>query len=168
MEHSKVDIGDMSDIPPDAPDGEWQAVCSVKERDNKDGFKMLIITWTLEEDRGGGDNAAFEGSRVTDFLVFYPASHANSRMTKIRFRAMREALDLPNMTSLDDLPEFVNELEGKKAIIWTKVNVQKDGQKRTNVFYTAPRGSLTSLSSSRDEDEEVKAPPAKKLKKKSA
>lgn len=157
-----VDTGDMSEIPPDAPAGEWTAVCKVKlAATKKDNYPMLVLNWKLTESfSDGGDDHV--GATVTDFLTFFPAKHAASKMGKLRMKAMCEALgiELPTFTSIqseDDLAEFIAELEGIKAKIWTKLEERKDtGEMTTKVLYSAP--GLRIVAKADDDDDK----PAKK------
>lgn len=161
VDFQQVDCGDMSEIPPDLPAGEWTAVCAVKKSaTSKDKFPMLILEWkTLESNDDA--NEEFVGGRSSDFLVFYPASHRATRMQRQRMRTMCEALGLevPAATSIrtwDDLGEFIAELDGKKATIYTTVQTGKDGERRTRIEYRPQGASLASLRASAEDsaDEE--------------
>lgn len=170
VQFTPVNTGNMSEIPPDLPAGTWEATCSVKKsKTAKDGFPMLILEWKTTEAMTDG-NEDHVGARATDFVTFFPSSHKASKMSKIRLRTMCEALgiEMPTAThvnSWDDLAEFIAELDGCKATIYTLVTERKDnGQLTTTVLYRAPGSSMGSLKAVEEDEDE---PPAKKVKKKS-
>jgi hypothetical protein len=173
VQFTPVETGDMSEIPPDAPAGEWEAVCRVRQaKTSKDSFPMLILEWKLTEALTDG-NEDHVGAKVTDFLVFFPGTHAASKMSKIRLKKMCEALsiELPSVAAIkswDDIADFVKELEGLKAKIYTSVGERKDtGEMVTSVFY-APKGGVGVKAAGGDEDDEDEKPAPKKSAKKPA
>ena len=86
VQFTPVETGDMSEIPPDAPAGEWEAVCKVRQgKTSKDSFPMLILEWKLTDAITDG-NEDHVGAKVTDFVVFFPSTHAASKMSKIRLK----------------------------------------------------------------------------------
>lgn len=141
-----VKTGNMADIPPDLPRGEWIAVCKVKKAaTSKDSFPMLVLEWKTVEALTDG-NESFVGKSVTDFLVFYPGDHKDCKMGRIKLREICGAFEvsLPSVTeveSWDDLGDFVRELEGLKGKIYTTIRQRKDtGEPQTQTSYSAPRG----------------------------
>jgi hypothetical protein len=187
MEFTPIDTGDMSEIPPDAPAGSWTASAAVtKSKTSKDGYPMLKVEWTLET--ATGDNAdgneAFEGARVTDFVVFFPATHRGAKMSRLRLRSICEALqcELPKTDSLSkgswsDVMPFIADLDGAKTAIYTVVSENKEtGEKQTQVRYqdpTKPRVRAEKPDADDEEDEEPKpvtklGPNGRPLKKKKA
>lgn len=179
VQFQSVNTGDLSDIPPDLPAGEWQATCAVKKlATSKDKYPMLALEWKTTEANTDGNEEAV-GGRVTDFIVFYPANHRASRMGKLRLKEVCEALDIEIPTikavkSWDDLADLIDALEGTSAVIYTTVEADKTtGEQRSKIRYSAPGALKTKSKMAAEEDdedsdeEEEKAPVIKKkLKKK--
>ena len=147
---------DIEQLPPDAPAGAWQAVAMTKvAKTAKDSFPMLIVDWELEsayED----ENEQFVGTRVSDFLVFFPEGHKASKMGKIRIRGLCDKLGIArsliptHIATSDDLAEFQAAIDGQKADIWTVIEKSKDKQSgeeviRTAVKYRAPGSTASAL-----------------------
>ncbi len=173
VQFTAVDTGDMSEIPPDLPAGKWLATCSVKKMaTSKDKYPMLVLEWVTSEALTDG-NEGFEGARAADFLVFWPASNKNARRAKQGLKTMCEALGIsvPTATSLkswDDIGEFIAELDGLQATIYTIVETRKDnGEQRTKVLYKQP-GSSFAAAPAADEDDEDEVPVKKAAAKKRA
>jgi len=164
-----VETGNMSEIPPDAPEGAWVARATVKNESNKkSGFPQLVITWKLAEALTDG-NEDFVGSKVREWHIFYPARHEHSRMGKIKFKALCEAagLDIPTISSpfdWADLADFVTELEATDVKLWTYLQTDKQtGEKRTQISFNPPGGAAAAARKSlADEDEEEEKPAAAK------
>ncbi len=170
VQFQPVDTGDMSEIPPDLPAGAWEAQCSVKKaKTSKDSYPMLILEWRTTKALTDG-NEDSEGGKAADFLVFWPANAPASRMARIRLKGMCAALgiDVPSATSIktwDDVADFIEELEGLKAQIYTKVEIRKDtGEQTTKILYTAPGGLKGGKSKAAAEDDEEDEEPVKKSK----
>ncbi len=168
VEFTPVDVGDMSDIPPDLPAGAWVAQCSVKKHTTKDGgYPCLILDWKTTEALTEA-NEDHVGGKTSEFLTFFPAGHKGYRMGCLRLKGLCEALEIEvpaisRLESWDDLADFIGELEGRKATIYTSVEERKDtGEKRTVVRYTAPGGALAKAAAARkgatDDDADEKAP----------
>lgn len=146
LEFSPISTGSMTEIPPDAPAGEWLAEAKVKpSKTQKDGRPMLIVEWTI---RGACDPNLEEhvGKRVTDFIVFWDEKDKASRMAKVRMREMCVALKLesPDTSSFEDgnwssMRPFIEALEGGTHTIFTKVETSKAGEQRAVVSYTRPK-----------------------------
>lgn len=163
-----IETGDLSEIPPDAPAGAWRAKSSVKKAaTSKDNYPMLIIEWSLLEALTDGNEDAV-GGRVADFVTFFPENHKASRMSKMRLKAMCEALnvELPSISAIKswaDLEPLIDALSGLEAEIWTKLEERKDtGEKQTKVCYTEPGVPIGKLRAVDDEEEEEEAPKASK------
>lgn len=170
VQFAPVNTGDMTEIPPDLPAGTWEATCSVKKaKTSKDSFPMLICEWKTTEALTDG-NEDHVGGKVADFVVFYPQGHAASRMSKIRLKAMCEALgiEIPSVTKLtswDDLADFIAELDGIKTTIYTTVQERKDtGELVSKVQFTKPGGSLKAAAAGDDDDEDEEEDEAPKKK----
>lgn len=167
-----VDCGDLNEIPPDLPEGQWSAICRVKKsKTSKDGYPMLVLEWQTEavaDDKE--ENEAFVGMRSSDFVVFFPGTHKAAKMSRARMKGMCEALkiEMPTAKSIkswDDVADFVNALEGLHGVVYTTVEVRKDnGEKATKIHY-APPGRKINLSVTKDEDDDTPAPKGKKGKK---
>ncbi len=175
VQFQQVDTGDMNEIPPDLPAGTWTATCSVKKlATSKDKFPMLCLEWKTSEALTDG-NEDHVGSRASDFIVFWPAAHKASRMAKTRLKSMCEALgiDVPSATKLsswDDISDFIAELDGLQATIYTVVETRKDtGEQVSKVLYKQPGSSFAAAAAvDDDEEEEAPKPAAKKSAKKSS
>ena len=168
-----IEVGDLNDIPPDLPAGAWLAELSVKPsatKPEKGGFPMLILNWKTHESVDG-ENEQFVGQRASDMITFFPKGHKGEKMSKIRLKALCDALEIemPTFTSLkswDDLAPFIEELEGLKATIYTSVQTGNDGVSRTQIRYTPPGAAFAAVSSTDDEDEAPKATTTAKKKSK--
>ena len=156
MEFTPVNY-DGGEVPPEAPAGEWQAVCEVKKsKTQKDRFPKLKLNWKLQ-DTEEEEHKTFLGSSVTDFLVFFPVGHKAAGMAKRRLKKLCEALDIDMSTlptgkasSWDDFAEFIEALDKQVATIWTVVKTDEEsGESRTNVVYSRPGGSFK-----KDEEED--------------
>ncbi len=169
VQFTPVNTGDMSEIPPDLPPGEWTAECSLKKsKTSNGGYPMLIAEWkTLEALTDGNEDHV--GAKAADFIVFFPSNHKASRMTKIRFKKMCEALkiDVPAITKLnswDDIADFIEELDGLKATVYTTVEERKDtGELVSKISYVKPGSSLkAAMADDEDEEDEEEEKPKKK------
>jgi hypothetical protein len=173
VQFQPIDTGDMNEIPPDLPPGEWTAKCSVKRAaTTKDKYPMLVLEWKTTEDLTG-DNEDQVGQRASDLITFFPSNHKATRIFRQRLKAMCDVLgvDVPNGGSLakgswDDLEDFISALEGLSATIYTTVEARKDtGELVTKVRYTKPGGSLALQAAAVTEEEEDETPkkPAPRL-----
>lgn len=160
LEFAPIETGDLTEIPPDAPEGEWVAVCKPKPGLDKEGNPRIILEWTLEEAVTDG-NADFVGSTVTDFfLVFYPARMADkSKRGRRQLRQVCDAceIEVPVIQTVtpQDVEELVQKLDGARARLWTR-NKVNGNEIRTNIYYTAPGGVSAAV-----EVEEAPAPAPK-------
>ena len=116
LEFAPIDTGDLTELPPDAPDGEWVAVLKPKAGLNKEGLPRIILEWTLEEACTDG-NEDFVGGTVTDwFLVFYPARHKNSKNGRRNLRAVCDAceVEVPVLQTVtpEDIEALCQALDG--------------------------------------------------------
>jgi hypothetical protein len=167
-----VDCGDLNEIPPDLPAGEWEAICAVKKsKTSKDGFPMLVLEWqTSAVADDNEENEAFVGMRASDFVVFFPGTHKAAKMSRARLKAMCEALKLEMPTvkaikSWADIEDFTNALSGLHGHIYTTVEVRKDtGDKATKIHYQPP-GRKLNLSAAADDDDDDAPKKGKKGKK---
>jgi hypothetical protein len=168
LQMTPVDTGDMSEIPPDLPAGEWDGTIEVKaSKTSKDSYPMLIIELTTTQAYGdGGEN--YVGARATEFCTFFPETHKASKMSKLRVKALCEAagLDLPDTSSLAEgsfssLEPFVDALESNQIHFWTTTEAdKKTGEVRTRIHFTQPGAKLGSIPAAAAEPElEEVAPP---------
>ncbi len=168
VQFTPVNTGDMQEIPPDLPAGEWEATCSVKKlKTAKDGYPMLCLEWRTTEALTEG-NEDYVGAKASDFVVFWPSSAPASRMSKIRLKAMCTALNIgvPTTTKLkdwEDITDFLGELEGLKGTIYTSVDTRKDtGEQVTKISYNPPGSSLKMKAAAAGADDEDDEPAPKK------
>lgn len=139
-----------TEIPPDAPKGQWvgafQVVKKSLTKDKGDGmrFPMLTLGITLESAEEP-ENESYAGVRLNDWLIFYPNGHKNQKRAKERIAAVGEALGFDpdavipaDITSFDDLQPLVDAIDGQKAAVWTYLRNQ-DGENVTQIAYSAPR-----------------------------
>lgn len=178
LDFEPIDTGDMSEIPPDLPKGEWVGSCVVTPKVTQKGAPMLMLKWTAEEDNTG-ENADQVGNSAPDFLTFMGANDPNAKWSKMAVKALCEAyeIDLPDTSSLKDgsfasLEPFVEALESTKRVFWTTVEKnRKDGTNQTKIHYTQPGKKLKVEEGEGEEDEKPKAKahtngaPKKKVKK---
>ncbi len=170
VQFTPVSTGDMKEIPPDLPAGSWNAQCSVKKaKTARDSFPMLILEWKTLEDLTG-DNEDHVGGKSADFVVFYPQNAPASRMSKIRLKGMCTALGIAvpeamKISSWDDIADFIDELEGLKATIYTTVVTRKDtGETVTKIEYLEPGAKTRAKLAAQDDEEEEDEAPKKKSK----
>lgn len=146
LEFSPISTGSMTEIPPDAPAGEWVAEAKVKpSKTQKDGRPMLIVEWTIREARDPFQEEHI-GKRVTDFIVFWDEKDKASRMAKVRMREMCTSLGIesPDTSSFTEgnwgsMRPFIEALEAGTHTIFTKVETSKAGEQRAVVTYTRPK-----------------------------
>lgn len=164
LQFSPVEVGDMSEIPPDAPEGQWVTSQKVTVRKSAAGDPMLVIDFKLEEALTEG-NEEFVGSKVTKFLVVRGANHQYVKMYRQDLADLCAGLkiDVPRFTTLrsaSDFDEFIAEVEGNRGVAFTKHKKDKTtGEVRTEITFRAPRGSVTSIVS---EDTAEEAAPKKR------
>lgn len=149
LQFTRVETGDMSQIPADAPEGHWVASFRVKvAATSKDKYPMLIVDARLEEALTEG-NENHVGAKVSEFLVFFPSNHNAVKMSRLRLKAFCEALkiELPRVTAIEkasDFDDFIRDIEANKAQVWTKHETDKvTGEIRTKVEFKAPRGTVS-------------------------
>jgi hypothetical protein len=174
IEMTPVETGDMSEIPPDLPDGEWVGsfVCKASHTSEAKGsYPMLVIDAIAEEANTEGNEDAV-GAKATQMVCFFPANHSGAKMSKIRLKQLCEAyeIDPPDTSSLAENPPtweslvpFVEALESQKRLFWTKnVPDKKTGENRTELFFMKPGSKVRAPAP----DDDAPAKPAKTLAKK--
>ena len=148
LDFTPVETGDMSTIPPDAPPGQWVAgfKCTIR-RTNKDGFPMVVIEAYLQEALTEGNEYAI-GSKVADFLTFFPVGHRGFKMGVRRLHDWCGALKiavptLTRITTASDLQPLVDAIEENRAVIWTEHEKDKTtGEIRTKIAFAPPKGQF--------------------------
>ena len=156
------------EVQPDAPPGEWEAICSVKKTKTKDdGYPMLQLDWKLE-DTDNDEHKTFCGTTVPDFLVFFPKGHKGAKMSAKKLRQICELMDIDldsvptgKLSSWDNLEPFVEAVDKQRATIHTKMGKGRDGTPQTEVSYLKPAGVAASSGGDEEEEEEDETPKAK-------
>lgn len=136
------DIGsfDTTEVPPAAPDGEWEGRVTAKVRAaNGTNFPQLVLTWTLETAKTEG-NEPYEGTELTHFITLYPKTHKNHRRSVQACKELSEGLEVqavPTSRFKGDYAALIEELEGRQGTLWTKTSGQF-----TNINYVRPRSYM--------------------------
>ena len=176
IEMAPVVTGDMGDIPPDLPEGEWDGTIEVvKAGPNSKGNAMLTLKFTPLQAYGDTDSEAV-GRSTVDWYVFYPANHEQSKNSKRKIKALCEAakIDLPDTSSLEEgnfssLVPFAEALEANQIHFFTSVQKDKNsGEAQTRIHFSKPGKKLEAAPVEDEEDEKPakkaapsKAPPSK-------
>lgn len=141
LQFSPVETGNLSEIPPDAPPGEWVAACNVKiTATQKDNAPMLVLEYRLEECLTPENSEFPLPTRVTRFLVIRGANHQYVKMFRQDLAAIcaGHGIPVPNLTriaSSADLQPFADELMANRLVVKTVNKTEKTGEVRTNVTY---------------------------------
>lgn len=148
LQFAKVETGDMSQVPPDAPEGCWEAVCKASLKlTSKESLPMIVLDWSLVAALTEG-NEDHIGSRVSDFIVFTPPTHVASKMNRRRLNEVAMALEItvPARTSYateEDFAELLEALNGARCKLWTFHQADKEtGENRTKIRYKARPGEV--------------------------
>jgi hypothetical protein len=160
---------DFSDpLPPEVPDGAYEAHCKAVKLSPKPDFVMFFVEMmtdkALDEANGAG-----EGKTVS--MLFTPKARGHKFFNSFA-RSVKEicaAFDVsPPQVSTADLgtaegwEDFLNSLVGKGATIYVKNEADKKGEMRCNVRLSPPKGATTMAVPAEDE---APAPKGKKGKK---
>lgn len=162
------DSYDVSEIPPDAPEGGWLAEPKAALKKSSKGNPMISIVWKLEEARES-ENENSVGSKVFDNLNFLPKGAPGASLNLRRVKALCDAYEIPATGSKADLVEAINGLG--QVPIWTTHSADKlTGEIRVNVAYRDPSASVAPLQpraadDDDDDDDDDEKPAAKKAKK---
>jgi hypothetical protein len=168
MEYRKVSF-DVTEIAPDAPEGEWQVSiprgkCKVQPT-QKDNFPMLIVPVRLDgTDEEGEQFEKALGVELSTMIVFFDNSNARAaRMSKMRLRQLCEAADV----DLDTIPKEIGDdppnelepliraLEGAKFTAWTRLSTRKDtGEVTSELVFVDPSGALVAGDDDDDDDDD--------------
>jgi len=148
---------DAENIPPDAPPGAWRATATAKAaKTSKDSLPMIVVDWELDS-AYDDENEGFVGSRVSDFLTFFPDTRVQAaRMSKVRLKGFCTKLGIPlsvipkHIASSDDFADFIAAIDGQQADIWTvhETQVNKETNEeivRVKVLYKAPGSTGSAL-----------------------
>jgi len=91
------------------------------------------------------------GSKVAEFLTFFPIGHNAQKMSTIRLHALCAALkiEVPRLTRIEseeDLQPFCAAIEENQAPVWTEHEKdKKTGEVRTKLLFTEPRAKVVPL-----------------------
>lgn len=141
---------DVEAIEPDAYDGEYDAtIDKVEFKGTKaKNQPMIVVTWKLTGTEDDSENCQKSiGAKVTDWIVL--ASDRTGNRGKVKLRTLRDTLQLDpdvlptQISSFDDLKELGQALTGQSMRVWISTSTDNDGNVRTNINYTAPRGAST-------------------------
>lgn len=164
------DSYDVSDIPPDAPEGGWLATPKALLKKSAKGNPMISISWKLEEAKEE-DNENSVGAKIFDNLNFLPKGSPGAALNLRRIKALCDAFEIPATGTKADLVEAINGLG--QVPVWTTHSTDKQtGEVRVNIAYNDPAAGPAKLAekpdsdSDDDEEEEETERPAKKTAKK--
>ena len=156
LQFSPVEMGDLSEIPPDAPDGDWVASCNIKiSKTQKDELPMFILEYKLEECLTEANAEWQLPTRVSKFLVFRGKTDQYVKM----FRADLAAIcaghgipvpNIPQIKSTADLQPLADALMANRLVVRTKLGKadKQTGEKRTEIGY--PKKTAEVVDSSED------------------
>lgn len=141
LQFTPVEVGNMSEIPPDAPDGEYVASLKATLRASSKGDPMFVLEYKLEESLTEGNESFQLPARVTKFLVIRGADHQYVKMYRQDLAAIcaGHGIPVPKFTRIagaDDVAEFINDLTANRVVVRTKnVKDKTTGEVRTNIVY---------------------------------
>lgn len=143
LEFTPLEMGNMAEIPPDAPDGKWIARIEVKKKLSAKGAPMLILENHLQEALTPG-NENHVGKKVSRFLVIRGASDPHVKMFRADVKEIAEATGVSpsfeQFSRWSDADDYVRGLEANLVTCWTKNKKDKEtGELRTEVSYRAPK-----------------------------
>lgn len=155
----RVDNFDVTDQPPDAPEGPFVAhIEDVKVDADKDGWPRIIPQWKFDavDEKAGGDSDA-QGSGIgATVATFHSFMGQGSDVRKANFQksqllAMLNALSLdeshlPKSISraedLDELVELLKTQSSEGITVWNQHRKNnKTGATQCNILFEAPKGS---------------------------
>ena len=157
LQFSPVEMGNLSEIPPDAPEGEWVASCSVKisQTSKEPKLPMFIIEYKLEECLTEANAEWQLPTRVSKFLVFRGKTDQYVKMFRQDLAAICEGHGIPvpaipQIKSAADLQPLADELMANRLVVRTKLGKpdKQTGEKRTEIFY--PKKAAEAVDSSED------------------
>lgn len=173
----QVDTGDMSDLPPALPEGEWDfAVPNITckaTKPEKGSYPMVQLEMKVTQSYGDEKR---DGARLDVYLVCFPPSHKGYRGMARRFTSLSEALgiDGPDTSSLNESPPtwdsmmpWLETVSQSQIHAWTTVKRNNENVRETELHFSEPgvRSSLTVEAAPENDVEpepEVEAPKAKK------
>lgn len=144
LQFSPVEMGDLSEIPPDAPDGDWVASVNVKigQTSKEPKLPMFYIEYKLEECLTP-ENEGFQlPTRTTKFLVFRGKTDPYVKMFRQDLKTICDGhgIPVPNIPAIKssaDLQPFADELMANRLVVRTKLGKpdKQTGERRTEIFY---------------------------------
>lgn len=156
IDFTPVETGDLSEIPPDMPEGDWEGHCIITcGKTEKDGYPMFRFEWHGDEPLTEG-NEVYVGAKASEWIIFPPETLSWSRMQKQRIKALCEGLDiaLPDTSTFKDgsfesAGPFIEQVEGQRWRFTTKHEKdKKDGSTRVAFKFHG----IQADSSDREED----------------
>jgi len=152
---------DVDAIEPDAYPGEYTAkIVGAEAKLTRETSKpMIVLEWKLTATESDDENCqkSLEGT-INDYLVL--AADKKGNQGKVKLRTLRDTLELDpdvipsTITSFEDLKTLMRALKGKEMTVWITNRTDSEGNVRTNIQYTAPRGSSTMGAMASPEDDE--------------
>jgi hypothetical protein len=130
------DSYDVSEIPPEAPEGKWLATPKAELKKSSKGWPMIQINWKLDEALTDGNEDAV-GGRLADYLVWLPKDSGGYRLSLQRIQALCTHLQIPTKGSRQELSDAIN--DAGQSEIWTLHRTDKTtGEVQTQVAYRQP------------------------------
>lgn len=176
IEMVPVTTGDMSDIPPDMPDGHWRGAVEVTNgagKPEKGSYPMLTIKWSGDEALSEGNEDKI-GLSARSWIVIYPQGHANEKRFKQTVKEMADLYpDLPpfdtsslsqDPPSFESLGPWVEAFESETREFWTFNQKTNTGEMMTNIRFRQP-GKKVEVASVEETEEEDKPAAEEKPKK---
>jgi len=155
VEQSRSDDFDVSEIPPEAPEGGWLATPTAVYKSSKNGDPMISIRWKLDQ-ADEEENAEAEGRSVFDHLVLPAKTASWYRMAAGRLQSLCHAIDLPTKANMRAMVDAIN--KAGQVHIFTVHETNKDtGEIQTRVAYKEPAGRSGPVAESQRRHRDVEA-----------
>lgn len=158
---------DVNAIEPDAAEGKYEAIIDgVRvQGTSSDNFPMLVLDWKMEKtDEDGDEYEKSIGAIVADFIPFFPDGDKRGKMSKLRFRQLRELLGISDdilpkrLESKQDFADLISALKRQRAEVFVTHRPDKNtGEVRVGVSYTEPKAKA-SLGPVNEDDDDKPAP----------
>lgn len=143
VEFTATSSGDWTKVAPPVPAGNWIASCMVKKRPPSEGkVGMFILEWHLEEALDE-ENESYveEGKTVADYIMFLdPKDKGFARqqekvrsICKVTGATWPKSFDISK--GFDDFASFIEEVEGGKVKLVTRLYTNNRGELATAIGY---------------------------------
>lgn len=154
---------DGTDVPPEAEEGEYTAVCKVKKgatKPEKGKWPMLTLTWKLT-DAANPKNRKFKNALINDYLIFAGKNANGYRMFQQKLRQLcehfgfnpAEVLPMKGVKTWADAEAIIEALEGFEGTVFVfKQKDKESGDERAQISYRAPKDAIESVG---DDDEDA-------------